>query len=86
LIEDWRSHWGYEVPFFFVQLAGYGHNEVEPAEYPGRPARSAEHDALPSGHGHGDPVDIGDENDIHPKDKQGCGAPAVPGGRQWGLR
>ncbi|HWM68719.1 MAG TPA: sialate O-acetylesterase [Steroidobacteraceae bacterium] len=71
LIEDWRSHWGYEVPFFFVQLAGYGHNEVEPAEYPWADLREAQSMTLSlPATGMATAIDIGDENDIHPKDKQ----------------
>jgi sialate O-acetylesterase len=46
LIEDWRSQWTYPVPFLFVQLAGYGHNEVEPAQYPWADLREAQSLAL----------------------------------------
>lgn len=71
LIEDWRGHWGYEVPFFFVQLAGYGHNEAEPAEYSWAELREAQSMALAlPATGMATAIDIGDENDIHPKDKQ----------------
>jgi sialate O-acetylesterase len=71
LIEDWRRHWGYVVPFFFVQLAGYGHNEVEPAEYPWADLREAQSMTLSlPATGMATAIDIGDENDIHPKDKQ----------------
>ena len=71
LIEDWRGHWGYEVPFLFVQLAGYGHNEVEPAEYSWAELREAQSMTLSlSATGMATAIDIGDENDIHPKDKQ----------------
>jgi len=71
LIEDWRSHWGYAVPFLFVQLAGYGHNEVEPAEYSWADLREAQSMTLSlPATGMATAIDIGDENDIHPKDKQ----------------
>lgn len=71
LIEDWRSQWGYEVPFLFVQLAGYGHNEVEPAEYSWADLREAQSMTLSlAATGMATAIDIGDENDIHPKDKQ----------------
>ena len=71
LIEDWRSHWGYDVPFLFVQLAGYGHNKDEPAEYPWAELREAQSMALSlPATGMATAIDIGDENDIHPKDKQ----------------
>ena len=71
LIEDWRSHWRYEVPFLFVQLAGYGHNEADPAEYSWAELREAQSMALAlPATGMATAIDIGDENDIHPKDKQ----------------
>ena len=71
LIEDWRSQWTYPVPFLFVQLAGYGHNEVEPAQYPWADLREAQSLALAlPATGMATAIDIGDENDIHPKDKQ----------------
>ena len=71
LIEDWRSHWGYEVPFLFVQLAGYGHNEVEPAEYSWADLREAQSMTLSlPATGMATAIDVGDENEIHPKDKQ----------------
>jgi sialate O-acetylesterase len=71
LIEDWRSHWGYAVPFLFVQLAGYGHNKAEPAEYPWADLREAQSMTLSlPATGMATAIDIGDENDIHPKDKQ----------------
>ena len=71
LIEDWRTHWTYDVPFLFVQLAGYGHNEAEPAEYSWADLREAQSMALflPAT-GMATAIDIGDENEIHPKDKQ----------------
>jgi sialate O-acetylesterase len=71
LIEDWRSQWAYQVPFLFVQLAGYGHNELEPAEYSWAELREAQSMALSlPATGMATAIDIGDENDIHPKDKQ----------------
>ena len=71
LIEDWRTHWGYEVPFLFVQLAGFGPNKPEPAEYPWADLREAQSMTLSLPHtGMATAIDIGDEKDIHPKDKQ----------------
>jgi sialate O-acetylesterase len=71
LIRDWRRHWGYEMPFLFVQLAGYGPNRSEPAEYSWADLREAQYMALSlPGTGMATAVDIGDENDGHPKDKQ----------------
>jgi sialate O-acetylesterase len=70
LIADWRRHWGYEFPFLFVQLAGFGHNKSEPAEYQWADLREAQALALAIPHtGMATAVDIGNELDIHPKDK-----------------
>jgi sialate O-acetylesterase len=71
LIADWRKQWGYEIPFLFVQLAGFGHNQAEPAEYPWAELREAQSMTLSlPATGMATTVDIGDENDIHPRDKQ----------------
>jgi hypothetical protein len=71
LIEDWRRHWGYELPFLFVQLAGFGPNKPAPAEYPWAELREAQWMTLALRNtGMATAIDIGDENDIHPKDKQ----------------
>ena len=71
LIKDWRKQWGYEFPFLFVQLAGYQPNKKEPTDYPWARVREAQSKALslPST-GMATAVDIGEENDVHPKNKQ----------------
>lgn len=71
LIEDWREHWGYEVPFLFVQIAGFGPNKVDPAEYAWAELREAQSMALALPHtGMATAVDLGVEDDVHPRDKQ----------------
>lgn len=71
LIRDWRRQWGYEFPFLFVQLAGWGPNETEPAEYQWAELREAQSMALSvPATGMATAVDVGDEHDIHPRDKQ----------------
>jgi sialate O-acetylesterase len=71
LIEDWRSRWGYPLPFLFVQLAGFGPNRPEPAEYPWAILREAQAMTLALPHtGMATAVDLGDEHDIHPRNKQ----------------
>lgn len=71
LIQDWRARWGYPLPFLFVQLAGYGHNKPEPADYSWADLREAQGMALSlPATGMATAVDLGDENDIHPRDKQ----------------
>jgi sialate O-acetylesterase len=71
LIQDWRQRWGYELPFLFVQLAGFGYNNPAPAEYPWAELREAQSMALALPNtGMATAVDIGDEIDIHPRNKQ----------------
>jgi len=71
LIQDWRARWGYQVPFLFVQLAGFGPNKAEPADYPWAELREAQAMALTLPNtGMATAVDIGDEKDIHPRNKQ----------------
>lgn len=71
LIKDWRAQWGYEFPFLFVQLAGFGHNKPDPAEYPWAELREAQSQtlSLPTT-GMATAIEIGDENDVHPRNKQ----------------
>jgi sialate O-acetylesterase len=70
LIRCWRTQWAREdMPFLFVQLAGYG----KPADRPGDSAwarlREAQAAALELRHvGMAVAIDVGDE-DIHPRDK-----------------
>jgi sialate O-acetylesterase len=69
LVTDWRARWGYEFPFAWAQLPNFGG--------PGRDwptVREAMLNtlALPRT-GMGINIDIGDEKDIHPKNKQEVG-------------
>jgi sialate O-acetylesterase len=74
LIDDWRRQWGYQMPFLFVQLAGFGPNKLEPADYPWAELREAQTMALSVPEtGMASAIDIGNENDIHPSDKQDVG-------------
>jgi sialate O-acetylesterase len=71
LIEDWSHQWGYDFPFLYVQLAGFGPNKPEPADYQWAELREAQSLALALPQtGMATAVDIGNEQDIHPKDKQ----------------
>lgn len=71
LIENWRRTWGYEFPFLFVQLEGFGPNQPDPAEYPWAQLREAQDMALSLPRtGMATAVDIGNEADTHPKNKQ----------------
>ncbi|WP_052572786.1 sialate O-acetylesterase [Haloferula sp. BvORR071] len=75
LIGDWRKRWGRgEFPFYFVQLAP---NKV-PAPDPGSSSlasmREAQASSLNLPHtGMALTIDIGDEKDVHPRNKQDVG-------------
>lgn len=71
LIADWRSHWGADFPFLFVQLAGYSSDPADPGEAPWAELREAQQAALALPHtGMATAVDIGNAEDVHPKNKQ----------------
>ena len=69
LINDWRTRWGYDFPFAWVQLPNFGG--------PGRDwpvVRQAMLDTLKVPNtGMAITLDIGEVNDIHPKNKQDVG-------------
>lgn len=69
LIRDWRARWGSEVPFAWVQLPNFS---VADRIWP--PVREAmlKTLALPKT-GMAIAIDVGEEKDIHPKDKQTVG-------------
>ncbi len=76
LIEDWRSRWDDEFPFYIVQLANY----LEPSTEPGTPSAWAElQDAQTFVARTVEGVDIavindiGEAGDIHPKNKLDVG-------------
>ncbi|HMO12815.1 MAG TPA: sialate O-acetylesterase [Pirellulaceae bacterium] len=73
LIADWRSHFGSELPFFFVQLAPFRYVDRDPRALP--EVWEAQLLTLKSIPGTGMVVttDIGDLNDIHPGNKQEVG-------------
>lgn len=69
LIQDWRSRWGYDFPFAWVQLPNFGG--------PGRDwpqVREAMRKSLSVPQtGMAITLDVGEVNDIHPKNKQAVG-------------
>jgi len=76
LITDWRSQWRQgDVPFHFVQLASFlplERNSLEGSNW--AELRDAQRQALMLPHtGMAVATDIGDANDIHPKNKQTVG-------------
>lgn len=70
MIKDWRKQWNLNFPFYFVQLANYK-NSITPVWAELREAQ------LQTLHlentGMAVAIDIGEANDIHPKNKQEIG-------------
>lgn len=75
LITNWRKDWGQgDFPFLFVQLAGYKKLQTQPSEGGWARLREAQTKALKLPNtGMITAVDIGEEKDIHPKNKQEIG-------------
>jgi len=75
LITDWRRHWNQGVfPFLFVQLAGYGPVKDKPEESEIAALREAQRMALSLPKtGMAVAMDLGEENDIHPLNKEDVG-------------
>jgi sialate O-acetylesterase len=77
MIGDWRSRFtGGDFPFFIVQLASFMHPSPEPQESQWAELREAQtHAADTVGHSAlAVTLDIGNAQDIHPKNKQEVGA------------
>lgn len=71
LIKDWREKWGEgDLPFLFVQLAAYKGGDVQ--NWPFLREAQLMTLALPNT-GMASAVDIGDSQNIHPKDKEDVG-------------
>jgi len=75
LIKGWRKAWGErDLPFLIVQLANYGGNPAEPADSAWAELREAQVMALALPKtGMTVIIDIGDPEDIHPRNKQEVG-------------
>ncbi|UYZ62100.1 sialate O-acetylesterase [Hymenobacter weizhouensis] len=84
LIQDWRQQFREpNLPFLFVQLAGFQHDLLQPADYSWAELRDAQRAALALPHtGMATALDIGDANDIHPRNKQDVGARLALAARQ----
>lgn len=75
LINDWRAKWGYEFPFYWVQLANYMNpNILPPTRSEWAELREAQTitQSLPQT-GEAVIIDIGDAHNIHPHNKQDVG-------------
>src|SRR6185436_18676384 len=69
LINDWRSRWGDEFPFAWVQLPNF---RGAGRDWPTVREAMLKTLALPKT-GMAITIDVGEENDIHPKNKQEVG-------------
>ncbi len=75
LITDWRSHWGQgDFPFLFVQLANFMQPKDPPVESTWAELREAQTMTLSlPATGMATIIDIGEADDIHPRNKQDVG-------------
>ena len=74
MIKGWRTKWGSDFPFLFVQLANFMHDEAQPANYDWAELREAQTKALELPNtGMALAIDIGNPDDIHPRNKQDVG-------------
>lgn len=74
LINAWREKWGYEFPFYWVQLANYMAKKEEPQNSEWAKLREAQSMTLSLPEtGQAVITDIGDGDDIHPRNKQDVG-------------
>ncbi|MBN1782693.1 9-O-acetylesterase [bacterium] len=74
LIRDWRMQWKQDFPFLFVQLANYMAVRPAPSESDWAELREAQAMALSVPEtGMAVIIDIGEAEDIHPKNKQDVG-------------
>ena len=74
MIKDWRDRWGYDFPFYMVQLASFTAQQTAPVDATWAELREAQTQTLHLGNtGMAVTIDIGDAFDIHPKNKQEVG-------------
>lgn len=84
LVSGWRNKWGYEFPFYFVQLANFQDASDDPANVGWGKVRQLQLNAF-----HAIPksgmaviIDIGEAKDIHPKNKFDVGERLA----RWAMR
>lgn len=74
LIRDWRKQWGWNFPFYFVQLPNFGDRQNEPEEAVWAEIREAQLKALNvENTGMAIIIDVGKADDVHPPNKQDVG-------------
>lgn len=74
MIQDWRKRWGYDFPFYFVQLATYGayQNSNQGSDWAELREAQTMTLSLPKT-GMAVTTDVGNPTDIHPTNKQDVG-------------
>jgi len=74
MINDWRRKWGYAFPFYWVQLANFMKPDSIPVESEWAELREAQSKTLSLPNtGQAVTIDIGEADDIHPRNKQDVG-------------
>lgn len=74
MINDWRSKWGQDFSFYWVQLANFMAKDTEPGDSDWARLREAQTMTLKLPKtGQAVITDIGDADDIHPRNKQDVG-------------
>lgn len=74
MINNWRDKWGYEFPFYWVQLANFMAKDDEPKDSEWAELREAQTMTLSLPQtGQAVITDIGEAFDIHPRNKQDVG-------------
>mgnify|MGYP006289048357 FL=1 len=77
MIRDWRQQWGYDFDFYYVQLANFKGRVPQceqPCEYTWPYLRESQEYALElKNTGMAVTIDVGNPDDIHPRDKQTVG-------------
>lgn len=73
-INSWREKWNTDFPFYWVQLANFMAEDKQPAESEWAELREAQTMTLSVPHtGQATIIDIGEADDIHPRNKQDVG-------------
>lgn len=74
LINDWRTKWNNNFPFYYVQLTNYTTLQTKPEESQWAIIRDAQLNTLHlSNTGMAVTIDVGEAENIHPKNKQDVG-------------
>jgi sialate O-acetylesterase len=74
MIRNWRSAWGYDFPFYFVQLPNWRARQDAPSESDWAELREAQSMTLREpGTGMAIAIDVGDGDDLHPRNKLDIG-------------